>query len=70
MFGKMEEYVKRQKQLKANQSLIESLFKVVILCGKQRIPLHGHKMMALNGMMKYHTVINIILLVGLIQSRD
>ena len=55
---KMEEYVKRyndpskainsqcssktQKQLKDNQSVIESLFKVVLLCGKQGIPLRGH----------------------------
>ena len=56
---KMEEYVKRyndlskaidsqcssktQKQLKDNQSVIESLFKVVLLCGKQGIPLRGHR---------------------------
>ena len=56
---KMGEYVKRysdpskaidshcnrkiQKQLKENQSVIESLFKVVLLCDKQGIPLHGHR---------------------------
>ena len=56
---KMEEYVKRyndpskaidsqcssktQKQLKDNQRILESLFKVVLLCGKQGIPLRGHR---------------------------
>ena len=56
---KMGEYVKKysdpskaidsqcnrkiQKQFKESQSVIESLFKVVLLCGKQGIPLHGHR---------------------------
>ena len=34
---------KVQKQLQDNQSVIESLFKITLLCGKQGIPLHGHR---------------------------
>lgn len=34
---------KVQKQLQDNQHVIESLFKITLLCGKQGIPLHGHR---------------------------
>jgi len=34
---------KTQKQLKDNHNAIKSLFKVVLLCGKQGIPLCGHR---------------------------
>ena len=56
---KMEGYIKRysdpskaidnqfgsktQKQLKGKQNVIESLFNVILFCGKQGMPLHGHR---------------------------
>ena len=32
-----------QKQMEENQKVIESLFKVIILCGKQGLALRGHR---------------------------
>jgi len=81
---KVEEYIKRyndpskaidsqssnktQKQLKDNQNVIESLFKVVLLCGKQGIHYMVIGMMALTRTMKNHMVIKVISLNWSIQS--
>ena len=32
-----------QQQIEDNQIVLESLFRIIILCGKQGIPLQGHR---------------------------
>lgn len=32
-----------QQQMDDNQKVLESLFRIIILCGKQGIPLRGHR---------------------------
>ena len=32
-----------RKRMEANKKVLESLFKIILLCGKQRLPLRGHR---------------------------
>lgn len=39
----MQVQVAAQKRMVDNQTVIESLLKVILLCGKQGLALHGHR---------------------------